>query len=53
MTTHQNFAFQQLLAAWRRREDARSTGNLADLADARVSLESARNDMHSTLSGLR
>jgi hypothetical protein len=53
MTAHQNHAFMQLLSAWRRREDARSTGTLADLADARKSLDSARNDMHATLSGLR
>ncbi|MFW2332803.1 hypothetical protein [Ilumatobacter sp.] len=53
MTTHQNFAFQRLLAAWRRREDARSTGSLSDLANARTALDSARNDMHGSLSGLR
>mgnify|MGYP001813876816 CR=1 FL=1 len=53
MTAHQNSAFQQLLAAWRRREDARSTGSLTELADARTALDSARNDMHGTLSGLR
>ena len=53
MTAHQNFAFQQLLTAWRRREDARSTSEFADLAAARVTLDSARNDMHAALSGLR
>ncbi len=53
MTTHQNFAFHRLLAAWRRREDARSTGSLSDLANARTALDSARNDMHGSLSGLR
>jgi hypothetical protein len=53
MTTHQDFAFQRLLAAWRRREDARSTGNHTDLANARTALDSARNDMHASLSGLR
>jgi hypothetical protein len=53
MTTHQNFAFQQLLSAWRRRDDARTAGNLPELAKARVALDSARNDMHASLSGLR
>lgn len=53
MTAHQNFAFQRLLDAWRRREDARSATNLAELAAARSSLDAARNDMHASLSGLR
>ena len=49
MTAHQNFAFQQLLTAWRRHDDARVAGNLRELADARISLDSARQDMHSSL----
>jgi len=53
MTAHQNFAFQQLLSAWRRRDDARTAGNLPELAKARIALDSARNDMHASLSGLR
>lgn len=53
MTAHQNFAFQQLLATWRRREDARSAGDLTALANARTALDTARNDLHATLSGLR
>lgn len=49
MTTHQNFAFQQLLSAWRRREDARATDNIAELTDARLSLEVARTDMRAAI----
>ena len=49
MTALQNNAFNQLLSAWRRREDARSAGSLTDLADARKSLDAARHDMHATL----
>lgn len=50
MTAFQNDAFQQLLSAWRRREDVRSTETIADLTDARVSLDSARSNMKSVLS---
>jgi hypothetical protein len=50
MTALQNHAFQQLLSAWRRREDARNEGTLADLAAARISLDSARSNVHSALS---
>jgi hypothetical protein len=50
MTTHQNHAFMELLSAWRRREDARSSGTLADLAAARTSLDHARSNVHSALS---
>jgi len=50
MTAHQNHAFQQLLSAWRRREDARDSGTFEDLASARISLESARSNMSSALS---
>lgn len=49
MNALQNSAFQQLLSAWRRREDARATGSYADLGAARKSLESARSNMHTAL----
>lgn len=50
MTAHQNHAFQQLLTAWRRREDARTSGSVADLVAARSSLDSARTNVQSALS---
>jgi hypothetical protein len=53
MNTGQNYAFSNLLAAWRRREDARAAGGFRRLADAHSELTIARNDMRSTLSGLR
>jgi len=53
MNTSQNFAFSHLLAAWRRREDARANGDLRRLSDAHSELVGARADMRSTLSGLR
>ena len=53
MTAQQNFSLQQLLSAWRRREDARSSGDIGALADARASLDAARNDVHTSLSSLR
>lgn len=49
MNALQNHAFQHLLSAWRRREDARSSGTFADLGAARKSLESARSNMQSSL----
>lgn len=49
----QNHAFGQLLAAWRRREDARSSHDLQQLAEARFALDNARAQMRSTLSSLR
>ena len=49
MNSPQNHAFQQLLSAWRRREEARDSGSVADLAAARTSLDSARTNVHSTL----
>jgi hypothetical protein len=49
MTAYQNNAFQQLLSAWRRREDARHEGTLADLAAARTSLDHARSNVHAAL----
>lgn len=53
MNGRQNFAFGQLLAAWHRREDARSTHDIQQLANARFALDSARAQMRSTLSSLR
>lgn len=49
MNALQNHAFKHLLSAWRRREDARSAGTLADLGAARKSLDSARSNMQSAL----
>ena len=49
----QNHAFGQLLAAWRRREDARNSHDLQQLAEARFALDNARAQMRSTLSSLR
>jgi hypothetical protein len=49
MNALQNTAFQHLLSAWRRREEARSSGSLTDLGAARKSLESARSNMHTAL----
>jgi len=48
MTAQQTNAFGHLLAAWRRREEARST-DLRDLADARFALDGARDQMRSTM----
>lgn len=53
MTAHQNFAFQQLVSAWRRREEARSATTIAELAEARVQLDAARADMHAALQTVR
>lgn len=53
MNALQHHAFNQLLAAWRRREDARQHGTLRDLADARVQLDSSRAAMRSTLEQVR
>lgn len=44
----QNIAFGNLLAAWVRRDDARQTRNLPQLADARFELDDARTQMRST-----
>ena len=53
MNALQNHAFGQLLAAWNRREQARSAGDLRHLGDARIELDRARADMRSALTGLR
>jgi hypothetical protein len=53
MNTEQNYAFSHLLSAWRRREEARATGEFRRLSDAHGELVGARADMRSTLSGLR
>jgi hypothetical protein len=49
MNALQNSAFFELLSAWRRREEARSTASISDLASARISLESARANMQTSL----
>jgi len=41
-TLHPSLA--NLLAAWRRREDVRATGNIAELAEARRALDAARDN---------
>jgi len=46
MTDQMNVAFQQLLEAWKRRDDARRTGaDIRDLGAARRDLELARGEM--------
>jgi hypothetical protein len=53
MTAHQNFAFQQLLSAWRVSDDARLGGDLAERAHTCLALDVARTDMQASLRGLR
>ncbi len=49
MNATQDRAFSQLLAAWRRREEARSA-DIRQLADAHFALDGAREQMqHSML----
>jgi len=45
----QNNAFSELLAAWRRREDARLSGDIRSLGDARLELDRRRIEMHASL----
>ena len=49
MNALQHHAFNELLTAWRRREDARLHGSLRDLADARARLDASRATMRSTM----
>ncbi len=49
MSAQQNVAFQKLLSAWRRREEARSTDNISELSAARNSLDAARSDMRAAI----
>ena len=49
MNAQQTLAFRELLAAWNRREDARSQSNFRALASARADLEDARTKLHLTL----
>jgi hypothetical protein len=42
MNALQQHAFETLLASWRRREDARRSGSIRALADARTQLDDAR-----------
>jgi len=53
MNGSQNHAFGQLLAAWRRREDARSSTEIRQLAEARFALDNARAAMRSSLGPTR
>lgn len=49
VNAQQTLAFRELLAAWNRREDARSQSNFSALASARADLEDARTKLHLTL----
>ena len=50
MTDQMNAAFQQLLEAWKRRDDARRThADIRELAQARYELDQARAAMTQTL----
>lgn len=52
MTTfHDNF--ERLLAAWKLHEEARQTGDLARMAEARWSLDAARYQTAVSRTGLR
>ncbi|MFZ9018515.1 MAG: hypothetical protein ACO4AY_11095 [Ilumatobacteraceae bacterium] len=53
MNALQHHAFSQLLAAWRRRDDARRRDDIGELADARIRLDSARAQMRATLDHVR
>jgi len=50
MTTKQNAALVELLRAWNRREDVRSSGaDVYELGVARIALEDSRSAMFRTL----
>jgi len=50
MNDQMNSAFQQLLEAWKRRDDARrSDADICELAAARRDLDLARSEMSRTL----
>jgi hypothetical protein len=53
MDAPQYQAFTQLLAAWRRRDDARRHGDIRELADARLRLDAVRAQARSMLDPLR
>lgn len=53
MNALQTHAFNQLLAAWRRRDDARRGSDVRELADARVRLDAARSQMRATVDSVR
>ena len=53
MNALQHHAFTQLLAAWRRRDDARHHGDYRELADARHHLDIARAQSRSMIDPLR
>jgi hypothetical protein len=48
VNAHQEHAFSNLLAAWRRREDARAV-SIHQLAEARAELDRARDEMWSSM----
>jgi hypothetical protein len=47
-TAQRDPRLDQLLAAWRRREDARRTGSIRDLAEAHFALDKARVNAYRT-----
>lgn len=53
MNVFQNQAFNQLLAAWHRREDARKNHDLRAQSSARIDMESARRQVRSQMYGPR
>ncbi len=53
MNAQQNFAFNQLVRAWNRREAARLAGDIRSLSDARLDLDVKRVEMRATLGGMR
>lgn len=52
MNALQTHAFTQLLASWRRREDARQNADVRELANARFELDVARAQMRTNLRNL-
>lgn len=53
MTTSQATAFQNFLAAWRRRDDARHGGSFTETGQSRIALERERTRVHSHSYGTR
>lgn len=49
MKASQDQALGQLLAAWKRREDARSARDFSQLADAHFELDGARDRMRTSM----
>ena len=46
-------AFPNLLAAWRRRDDARRNDSFTELGQARIALDNARTGFHAHRYGIR